>query len=150
MEDLLERRPHCHVPEVPNHCVVRFEEVIPQPLRETQWSALVANSKEKSITPYREVNVFCMIFSSSITSTSNTKKRSTGCHHGIWSAMERQCKSAGRAYVVGPRWSVEHEFSVEYCVPHWELLVGVMREEKPCLEVVLVLTVYLRIGTRLL
>lgn len=64
--------------------------------------------------------------------------------------MERQSKNLGRAYVLRPRWSVEHEFSVENCVPHWKLLFGVMREEEPFLEVVLVLTVYLRRGTKLL
>jgi hypothetical protein len=59
--------------------------------------------------------------------------------------------SAGRAYVIGTWWSVEHEFSVEYCVPHWERLVAVLREEKLLLlEVVLVLTVYLQTGTKLL
>ena len=53
--------------------------------------------------------------------------------------------------MIGPVWSIDHELSVEYCVPHWERLVTVMREEKSLrLEVVLVLTVYLRTGTKLL
>jgi hypothetical protein len=56
--------------------------------------------------------------------------------------------SAGRAYVIGTWWSVEHEFSVEYCVPRWEHLVAVMREENPFL--LEVLTVYLQTGTKLL
>jgi hypothetical protein len=131
MEDLLERCPHCHAPEVPKHCVVRFEEAILQPLPETQWSALVADGQEE-LTPYREANVFFMIFSSSITRASNTKKHRTDCHHGVWSGV-RQNESAGRAYMIGTWWSVKHEFSVEYCVPHWERLVAVMREENPLL-----------------
>lgn len=95
MEDLLEWCPHCHVPEVPKHCIVRFEEVILEPLPERQWSALVANGKEE-LTPYREVNIFCIIFSSSITRASNTKKRRTGCHHDVWSGMETEteCKTS--------------------------------------------------------
>ncbi len=35
MQDLLERCPHCHLSEVPKHCVVRFEEVILEALPET-------------------------------------------------------------------------------------------------------------------
>jgi len=50
--------------------------------------------------------------------------------------------------MIGPRCSVEHEFSIEDCVPHWKRLVRVMREEEPCLEVVLVLTVYLQRDTK--
>jgi len=82
MKDLLEWGPHRHVPEVPKHCIVRFEEVILEPLPETQRSALVADSEEE-LTPYREANVFCIIFSSSITRASNTKKRRTDCHHAF-------------------------------------------------------------------
>ena len=87
MKDLLEWGPHRHVPEVPEHCIVRFEEVILEPLPETQRSALVADSKEE-LTPYREANVFSMIFSPSITRVPNTKKRKTDCDNGIWSGME--------------------------------------------------------------
>ena len=146
MKDLLKWCFRRHVPEVLEHCVVWFEEVILQPLRDVVVSSR-GNSREKRITPYREANVFCMIFSSSITRASNTKKRSTGCHQAIWSGMERRSKNVGWAYVIGCRWRVEHEFSIEDCVPHWKRLVGVMREEEPRLEVVLVLTVYLRMDT---
>jgi len=62
MEDLLERYHYCYVPEVPKNYVVRFEEVILEPLPEKQWSTLVADSKEE-LTPYREANVFSVIFS---------------------------------------------------------------------------------------
>jgi len=89
MEDLLEWGPHCHVPEVPKHCIVRFEEVILEPMPETQWSALVADSKE-GLTPYREANVFCVIFSSSVTSAPNTKKHRTDRHHAF--GQERRNK----------------------------------------------------------
>jgi hypothetical protein len=44
---------------------------------------------------------------------------------GVRSGMESQNKSAGRAYVIEAWWSVEHEFSVEYSVPHWERLIAV-------------------------
>jgi len=87
MEDLLERYSHYYVPEVPEYCVVQFEEVILEPPPETQWSALMADSKEEP-TPYREANVFRMIFSTSITRVSNIKKRRTDCDDGIWSGME--------------------------------------------------------------
>jgi hypothetical protein len=62
--------------------------------------------------------------------------------------MERRKKRAGRAYMIGPQWSVEQEFSIEYCVPHWECLVAVMQEENPLLlEVVHAHTVYLQTET---
>ena len=53
-----------------------------EPLPETQWSVHVAGSKE-GLTPYREVNVFCIILSSSVTRAPNTKKRRTDCHHAF-------------------------------------------------------------------
>jgi len=65
--------------------------------------------------------------------------------------MEWHNTSAGWAYVIGLRWSVEYEFSVEYCVPYWERLGTVIPEEKPLrVETVLVLMVYLRTGMELL
>jgi len=84
MEDLLERHPHCYVPEVPKHCIVRFEEVILEPLPELgdAWSVLVSDSKEELI-PYCQANFFYMIFSPSITRVSNTKKRRTDCDEGF-------------------------------------------------------------------